>query len=58
MMSLRVTLGGGEVFEGLALGGVAGGDSAVDPDAEEDLGLSGLDRAALRVSRRRYDTRV
>ncbi|MFJ4843302.1 hypothetical protein [Streptomyces sp. NPDC088746] len=39
-------LGGGEVFEGLALGGVLGVDAAVDPDAEECLGLGRLDRAA------------
>ncbi|MFI8385759.1 hypothetical protein [Streptomyces sp. NPDC085540] len=39
-------LGGGEVFEGLVLGGVVRVDSAVDPDAEEVLGLGGLDRAA------------
>lgn len=39
-------VGGGEVFEGLALGGVAGVDAAVDPDAQEDVRLDGLDRAA------------
>lgn len=39
-------VGGGEVFEGLALGGVAGVDAAVDPDAQEDLRLGGLDGAA------------
>ncbi|WP_150211689.1 hypothetical protein [Streptomyces venezuelae] len=39
-------LGGGEVCDGLTLGGVGGVDSAVNPDAEEDLGRGGLDRAA------------
>ncbi|WP_406739577.1 hypothetical protein OG365_40990 (plasmid) [Streptomyces sp. NBC_00853] len=39
-------LGGGEVFQGLALGGVVGLDASVDPDAQEDLGFGGLDRAA------------
>lgn len=36
-------LGGGEVFEGLTLGGVVGVDVAVDPDAEECLGFGWLD---------------
>ncbi|MFG2630836.1 hypothetical protein [Streptomyces sp. NPDC048473] len=39
-------LGGGEIVEGLPLGGVCGVNAAVDPDAEEDLGLHGLDGAA------------
>ncbi|WP_327692429.1 hypothetical protein [Streptomyces sp. NBC_00459] len=47
MMSPQVTISAAaRSFEGLALGGVAGVDSAVDPDAEEDLGLGGLDGAA------------
>lgn len=39
-------VGGDEVFEGLALSGVVRVDAAVDPDAQEDLGLNGLDGAA------------
>lgn len=39
-------VGGGEVFEGLALCGIGGVDAAVDPDAQENLRLDGLDRAA------------
>ena len=39
-------LGSGKVVEGLALGGVVRVNSTVDPDAEEDLGLGGLDRTA------------
>ncbi|WP_327245129.1 hypothetical protein [Streptomyces sp. NBC_01320] len=37
---------GGEAFEGLALGCIAGVDAAVAPDAQEDLRFDGLDRAA------------
>ncbi|MBT2449980.1 hypothetical protein J7F03_23470 [Streptomyces sp. ISL-43] len=36
-------LGVGEVFEGLALSGVAGVEAAIDPDAEAVLRLDGLD---------------
>lgn len=39
-------VGCGEVFERLALGGIRSVDAAVDPDAEEYLGLHRLDRAA------------
>ncbi|MBT2398824.1 hypothetical protein [Streptomyces sp. ISL-100] len=39
-------VGGGEVFEGLALSGVVGVDTAVDPDAQEHPGLGGLDGTA------------
>ncbi|MFJ4741096.1 hypothetical protein [Streptomyces sp. NPDC088775] len=45
-VAARDHVGGSEVFEGLTLGGVAGVDSAVDPDAQEDLRLGGLDGAA------------
>ncbi|ATZ22071.1 hypothetical protein ACFZBM_39360 [Streptomyces lavendulae] len=45
-VAARDHIGGGEVFEGLPLGGVAGGDSAADPDPQENLCFEGLDRAA------------
>ncbi|MEU4732085.1 hypothetical protein [Streptomyces sp. NPDC023588] len=39
-------LGGGQVFPGLTLRGVVRVDASVDPDAQEDLGLGGLDRTS------------
>ncbi|MEU4206177.1 hypothetical protein AB0B79_39905 [Streptomyces sp. NPDC039022] len=43
-IAARDHLRGGDVFEGLALGGVGGVDAA--PDTQEGLGLDELDRAA------------
>ncbi|MFE4632731.1 hypothetical protein ACFRJ1_05030 [Streptomyces sp. NPDC056773] len=39
-------LGGGKVFQRLALRSVVRVDASVDPDMQEDPGLGGLDRAA------------